>query len=58
MMREYSMASEELEQFKDPDYSKVPSKKAMKGVLYVFISLLLGLIAYVSYILVYIRGWY
>lgn len=56
MMREYSMASEELEQFKDPDYSKVPSKKAMKGVLYVFISLLLGLIAYASYILVYIRG--
>ena len=55
-MNDYNFASDELEKFKNPDYSNVPSKKAMKGVLFIYISLLIGLIAYALYILVCIRG--
>lgn len=54
-MVDYSFVSDELDQYKDPDYSKVPSKWAMKGALYVFISLLVGMIAYAIFILLYIR---
>ena len=55
-MNDYNFVSDELEKFENPDYSNVPSKKAMKGVLYIYISLLAGLIAYAIYVLVHIRG--
>lgn len=55
-MNDYEFVSDELDKFKNPDYSNVPSKKAMKGVIYIYISLLVGLIAYAAYILMYIRG--
>lgn len=55
-MNNYDFVADELDEFKNPDYGKVPSKKAMKGVIYIYISLLIGLIAYAVYILMYIRG--